>query len=200
MNKSEFWVSVASILLYATMGICSFCQYRKFKSLGQTKRVQWKLLFFGILSLSSIFELPLWVDCALTLGPDSCAVNDASYPVLLCLHFISLCGFAFCLGITTLLWSDIFTNNEDMPLFNFYAPDFGRKIFYITYSGYFSLQLAVMFAIIVWMNPHEPDIFLENNRMYAFYVCAEPAFMLIFACGCLFSGIRLQMYVLSVKL
>jgi hypothetical protein len=87
-----------------------------------------------------------------------------------------------------------------LPIIHFNTNDLGRKIFYVTFALYLCLQCVVVAAIIFGMNPRDPKNFLEENPVYLFYLCAEPVFILLFAFGCLISGIRLQKYVISVGL
>lgn len=199
--NDELWVSYFSVLFYGFLCAFSADQFVKFYHCSNgSKNAECRKLFFGVLSISAILDLPIWFLCISYMGPSTCVVENVMFPMFQCFHMLALCGYAFCLGITTMLWSDILTENDDKPLFDFRSLDRGRAFFYVCISLYFVNELVVILSIIFWMDPNDPNHFVEYNAVYRYTDFSEPPLICLFAFGCLFTGIRLQKYVVSVQL
>jgi hypothetical protein len=98
------------------------------------------------------------------------------------------------------MWSDILTEHEDRPIIDLRNPDGARKFLYLGLAVYLLLELAVVVSILGWMDPEDPNVFLGSNPIYSINNVFEPIIICVFAGGCLFTGVRLQSYVMSVKL
>lgn len=200
-SADELGVSTASIIMYGMLSALSIRQWLLLRRVPhRSKYVDCKRLFFATLGISALLDIPLWIDCIAYDGPDTCTLRCPSYLVFLSFHYIALCGYAFCLGITTVMWSDILTEHEDRPIIDLKYPDGARKFLYVGLAVYLSLELAFVVSIIGWMDPENPNAFLENNPVHSFNSAFEPLIICIFAGGCLLTGVRLQSYVMSVRL
>ena len=201
MMNSEMWVSFFSVILYGFIACFSADQFLKYHTnKACTKIRECRKLFFGILSISATLDLPVWFLCIGYLGPSTCVMETVAYKIFLCFHHLALCGYAFTLGITTILWSDILTDNEEKPILDFKNPSTDRKFFYGFFLLYFLNALTVILSICFWMDSNDPNHFLEYNQVYQFSDFTEPFLICCLAGGCLFTGVRLQKYVVSVRL
>jgi hypothetical protein len=199
--NDELWVSFFSVIFYGFVASFSADQYIKYYRFGNGSKISnCRRLFFGVLSVSALLDLPVWFLCIGYMGPSTCVMETVFFKVFQCFHMLALCGYAFCLGITTILWSDILTENEDKPIIDFKNPDIGRKLFYSFFLLYFLNEFTVILSICLWMDEKDPNKFLESNEVYQFSDFTEPFLICVLAGGCLFTGVRLQRYVLSVRL
>ena len=66
-----------------------------------------KRFFLGVLTLSSLADLPLYIVCVSKGGPDECEWKELSYYVTWFLQLISLSGFCLILVIPSVLWTDV---------------------------------------------------------------------------------------------
>ena len=199
--NDELWVSFCSLILYGFIACFSADQFISYYRFGNGSKISnCRKLFFGALSVSAVLDIPVWLLCIGYMGPSTCVMETVFYKLFQCFHMLALCGYAFCLGITTILWSDILTENEDKPILDFQTPDTRRKLFYGLFLLYLLNELTVIISIVVWMDPNDPNSFLESNEVYRFSDYSEPFLICLFAGGCLYTGLKLQQYVVSVRL
>lgn len=199
--NDELWVSFCSLLLYGFIACFSADQFIAHYRFGNgSKMSDCRKLFFGILSVSATLDIPVWLLCIGYMGPSTCVMESVFYKIFQCFHMLALCGYATCLGITTILWSDILTENEDKPIIDFKTPDTRRKFFYALFLLYFLNEFTVIISILLWMDPDDPNKFLEDNEVYLFSDFTEPILILVLAGACFYTGVKLQQYVVSVQL
>lgn len=205
MRTNALVVSIISIFMYSLLFYISVMQYLR-HSAGTANFVSRKYLtskraFFAVLAASSFTSLPLWLGCAIKNGPSMCQWNDVSFPIVWSLHLLSLVGYSFCLGVPTILWSDIL-HGRDHSFFSKYAGTFDstRIFFTVCLTAYLLVELLTIMSIILFMDVNDPSDFLNHNDFYKWVVSVEPFIILLFAGGCLFNGIALQIHVLNVRL
>lgn len=193
--------------MYAILFLASINQYAKHRKIDVQRRKghfnHCKLTFFAMLAISSAASLPLWVACVAYGGPDDCQWNGPGYAVCWSLHLIALTGFSCCVGIPTIMWSDI-VNGYDHKSFlkSFWGKniDSTRICFLIFAFCYIINELLTVVSMIVWMDPNDTEKYLEGNEVYGVGTFIEPIIICLFAGGCLIIGIRLQLYVRRVQL
>jgi len=103
-------VASLSICFYGSLCLISTFFYatytlRKFEKRGlydDSKR-----FFLGVLALSSVADLPLYIVCIVKGGPYQCEWKDISYYITWFLQLLSLSGFCLILVIPSVLWADV---------------------------------------------------------------------------------------------
>lgn len=199
--NDEMWVSFFSLIFYGFVASFSADHFITYYKFGNGSKISnCRRLFFGILSISAMLDIPVWLLCIGFEGPSTCVMETPFFKIFQCFHMLALCGYATCLGITTLLWSDILTDNEDKPIIDFKTPDNGRKFFYALFALYFFNELTVILSILLWMDTEDPNEFMESNDVYGVSAFTEPFLICLLAGSCLFTGVKLQQYVVSVRL
>ena len=204
---AEYWVAVISLLMYSILLIASVYQYVRHRGIDVSKARsnfnQCKLSFFAILAVSSAASIPLWLACVARAGPDDCQWNGPGYAFCWSLHLIALTGYSCCVGIPTIMWSDIVNGYNHKSFFKSFCDrniDSTRVCFLIFVVSYLLNELLTVVSMIIWMDPQDMSGYLEGNRLYSVGTFVEPLVICLFAGGCLVIGIRLQLYVRQVRL
>lgn len=158
-----------------------------------------KMLFFAVLALSAIFDTPFFIGCIYENGPTDCEWDNESFTVCWALHILALCGYAFCVGIPSVLWSDIIADKDGLLFFSKQRHTFIKTFFLCSIGCYVLLQVAGVIAILITFHSNDSSS-LNNNTFYGVSSIAEPIIMSMISGGCLWSGFRLQRYVYRAQL
>ncbi len=194
-------MSSVSVVLYSFVAVLALERFLKFHGVpNEMKSWIYKKYFFGVLFFSALADIPFWLTCLAYKGPSTCVVENSSFPIFLCFHFMALCGYAFCLGITVVLWSDVITDSEDKPFLHVARLDIGRNFYFTCFLLYCINEFCLIVSVMVYMDSGDPNGFIEKNDVYKITALFEPIIITLFAGGCLRTGIKLQRYVVSVKL
>mmetsp|Transcript_4006 Transcript_4006/g.6804 ORF Transcript_4006/g.6804 Transcript_4006/m.6804 type:complete len:563 (+) Transcript_4006:27-1715(+) len=109
-------IAISSLVLYICLLGASIYQIRVQKRLRDASSggsfVEFKLVFFTVLATSALFSLPLWVGCLLAGSPSTCEWHGPYYYTCWSFHLFALIGFSFCVGIPSIMWSDIINNTQ----------------------------------------------------------------------------------------
>jgi hypothetical protein len=212
-SQEKYIVPLASLTVvgYTVLALVSAWFYKKFARicdhnnqghLGRSnigKFDEAKSWFFLLLMLSSIADIPLYIGCIAKGGPHDCEWNGASYAVFWFLHLCAVCGYAYTIIIPCLLWSDMI-NRKDGKLFTSkYPPDRTKRFFQISLISYILLTICdlIFGGIYYQVSNHSEYLGTMFSMMCSLL---EPICICSIALGCLWCGIRLQMYVRQAKL
>jgi hypothetical protein len=200
----EFYlVAVVSLILYAALLGITIQQYYVISQRRVGKFNNFKLIFLVILGVSAALSLPLWGACVILGGPHDCQWESKTYLFCWSLHLLALVGYSTAIGIPTLMWSDI-VNGVDhhtsiLKSFSSSHIDSTRICFVTFVSSYALLELTSIISMAVDMSPHHMGSYYNHNPIYLLSILLEPFIICLFAGGCLLIGIRLQLYVRSVR-
>jgi hypothetical protein len=67
-------------------------------------------VFFLVLFFSAVLDIPIYIGCIGEGGPIDCEWDNYQYSLFLGLHFVSLCGYFYCLGVPLFLWAEVFAD------------------------------------------------------------------------------------------
>jgi hypothetical protein len=96
-------------------------------------------IFFFVLGVSALLDLPMYVGCIEQQGPTDCEWDNYQYSLFLGLHFVALCGYFYCLGVPLFLWAEVISNKEggvETVLSSFDT----KKFLYLSITCYTILQ------------------------------------------------------------
>ena len=100
------------------------------------------------------------------------------------------------------MWSDIVNGVDSQSLLKSFSTSHidSTRICFITFVAcYVVIELTTIISIAVTMSPNHMNDYFENNEIYRLSILLEPFVICFFAGGCLLIGIRLQLYVRSVR-
>lgn len=206
-DRNNFLTAIVGIVAYTTLFIR--CVYLYLKHLNQEgsrlyanfRRL--KLLFFALLATSALYSIPLWVECIILDAPNDCEWEGGSYAVCWGLHLLALVGFSGCIGIPTIMWSDIINGNNfvvsGQPLWMSYK-DPTRVGFVLFFSVYLLNEVVTILSMLISTSPQNIDKYFDESKIYRVSIIIEPFIISLFAGSCLIVGIRLQLHVLRVRL
>ena len=93
-----------------------------------------KILFFFVLTVSAVLDIPMYVGCIVNGGPTDCEWDGIGYPVLWCMHLISCTGYALSIILPAILWSDILESRDGRIFFSKYPVDPTKRFFQVRYG------------------------------------------------------------------
>jgi hypothetical protein len=200
-----------SIVFYGLLAITAVYYYRKFYII-QTKNPTTryyrsnvgkfddaKAWFFLILAICALSDIPLFVGCLAMDGPRDCEWNNPSYPVLWFLHIAAIWGYAYTIIIPCLLWSDMINKKDGKLFLSKFPADWTKRFFQLSFLAYFvATAINCIFAGIFYqVSDHN---YYNGTIFYNITELSEPILIFLIAVGCLWCGIRLQLYVRCAKL
>ena len=198
---SPILIATLSLVLYTYLLVTCFYHYCQYTSdsvdKGKGQFHNSKRAFFFILAISSALDLPAYVGCVIHNGPPNCQWNSVTYSFCWIFHLLALVGYAMSLGIPLFLWSDIY-HGRDGNLFRFSQySDFTKPFLHISIVCYFSVQLMTICALLFSSDLQNPDNF-HNHPLNVLAKVLDPILILLISAIWLFTGIRLQLYVVNV--
>jgi hypothetical protein len=90
-----------------------------------------KLLFFLVLAVSAMLDVPLYIGCIATGGPTDCEWDGLAYPILWCMHLIACTGYALSIILPAVLWSDILESKDGRIFLSKYPVDPTKRFFQV---------------------------------------------------------------------
>jgi hypothetical protein len=200
-------MALLSGVLYASLAITAGYYYWKLRqpsvnsdgkpataSVSRTQMTKSKLTFFSVLLISATFDVPLYIGCLAMQGPLDCEWNTVSYTLCWVLHLLALVGYAITMGIPLFLWSDIHYG-RDGNLFSRKYPDFSKLFLHLSIACYFILQ--IMTSLTVLITADNPSKY-KSSMVRKVASLAEPMVIFVIAAIWLWSGVRLQVYIVNV--
>jgi hypothetical protein len=209
-RKEALIIASLSIFFYSLVGCIAYYYYRKFSRLKNPNTLQAesligkydhaKKLFFGILMVSSFLELPGYIGCIATDGPDECVWHSPSKVIFWFFHLLSLCGYACCIVIPCVLWSDMINKKDGKLFFSSYRYDRVKRYFQALLVLYFLNTIVYILLSAAHYRMSDRMAYRNSNPAYGICALDETIIIVLIAVGCLFCGIRLQVYVHRAKL
>ncbi len=157
-----------------------------------------KIMFFMVLSISAMLDIPTFVGCLAVGSPRDCEWNGESYQAFWCFHLIALCGYAFVIVTPPILWSDIINQRDGKLWFSSHPADNTKRFFQFMLLLYFATQVMTLVEVILSFK--SASSFQDENFYYTVAVVMEACIIVSICIGCLTCGVRLQWYVRTVKL
>lgn len=213
MHEAET-VSAISIILYGLLSLTSLYYWfrlRKNRNIDITKiesvKAQYiiskqqfaresKSFFFFVLFLSSLFDIPFYVGCLTDGGPHhECVWGGAWHTVVWSFHLLALFGYTLCLGIPLFLWSDVLNGRDGRIWKSAHSADATKKFLRASVFLYLLLEIASIVSLLL----NGSDEYFGSNTYRHIFMVAEPALISCISIVWLSMGIRLQLYVRSVK-
>ena len=159
-----------------------------------------KVVFFVVLCISAILDIPLFVGCIVQGGPTDCEWNSPSYIVFWLFHLVATCGYIYAIITPPILWSDII-QQRDGNLWNSAYPADSTKIFFrVVYVLFCLNEFITLVGSTMYQNPDNQAAYTKSNSLGAITDCFTPVITTVVTVGCLWSGIVLQRHVVSVGL
>jgi len=159
-----------------------------------------KFLFFLILGISAVLDLPTFIACASLGGPNQCEWDDVSYAFCWGCHLVALLGYVWAVITPSLLWSDI-TQTKDGMFWNSASPlDYVKVYFRITYVVFCCIILSNIIGLCLFFNASNESKYTDSNAIAVLNNILTPVLLLFVVGGCAGCGRRLVRYVVNVKL
>ena len=202
-------ITIVNFFLYLSVTVVSGYFFFKFRAEVEKKKSlpytdmfgrfdRPKMVFFLVLCISSIMDTPLNLSCIILGSPRDCEWNGLSYPFLWSLHLMSLNGYAYTVMTPLILWSDIINNKDGKLFFSTYPVDCTKRFFQCLMLLYFISTALILIWLIIFF-----DINNESNFglsiFAAFNDCFESFIICLITSGCLWCGLRLQLYIIDVQ-
>eukprot|EP01040_Poterioochromonas_malhamensis_P004372 gene4372-4686_t len=207
LRNEALIVASLSIFFYGLLFCVSFYYYRKFfliervksNSSSVGKYDQAKKTFFSCLMISSFLELPTYFSCLARDGPTDCEWQAPDQVIFWFFHLLALCGYACCIVIPCVLWSDMINKKDGKLFFSSFPYDLTKRYFQIVILLYFLTCTIEIFVTLAFWDSNN-YIYYQETPTYAASAVTECTLILLISCGCLYCGIRLEMYVHDAKL
>ena len=205
VRTANFVAAFISIFLYLSLTITCYYFANKFwdrenNTLRGGRYAMPKFVFFVVLGISSLFELPSFIGCVSHGGPSSCVWNDSSYAFAWCCHLIATCGYSFAIITPSILWSDI-VQQKDGNFFNSISPLDSIKIFFRTsFILYCAVILMMIIGVCMYSKSSNEAQYSNSNAVGAIGNCLTPTLLFVITLGCVWSGRSLQSYIRNVQL
>ena len=156
-----------------------------------------KMIFFLVVFLSSILDIPLNLSCIILGSPRDCEWNGLSYPFVWSFHLLSLNGYAYTVIIPLIMWSDIINGKDGKLFFSRFPVDTTKRFFQCLLLLYFFSTILIFVQLIIYYDSENESAF-GGSDVTSSTDCVEPLLIVLIAAGCLWCGVRLQMHVINV--
>ncbi len=210
LRNEALIIASCSIFLYGLVFCIALYYYIKFVKLEEKSLVNANLthysrydyskkLFFGILAISSLLEIPTYFGCLANNGPTDCEWRAFDEVLFWFFHLFALCGYACCIVIPCVMWSDMINKNDGKLFLSKFPYDPIKQYFRLLIVLYFvNAIIDIIMTLIYWRQSNR----LNYREAPTYSVCAllECIFIVFLSTGCLYCGIRLECYVHGAKL
>lgn len=204
-RQNSFITACISIPLYLSLAITAFYYAFKFWAVvkGNVEGGLYgtpKFVFFVVLGISAVLDLPTFLTCAGKGGPNECIWDHSTYAIVWCFHLIATCGYLYCVITPSILWSDII-QLKDGNFWNSASPLDGTKIFFrVSYVLYCCVIFTDVLGVILYSKSSNEAQYSNSNAVGAINNCLMPIMLVVITFGCFWSGLRLRQYVMNVQL
>eukprot|EP01039_Chlorochromonas_danica_P011668 gene11669-13081_t len=205
-------LAVISLLLYCSLAGVSAFYFFKFRAITLEnphsssyyrtigKYDEPKVLFFLVLTIAAILDIPMYTGCLIHGGPVDCEWNTPTYPVFWVFHLLAVCGYAFSITIPCVMWSDMINRKDGKLFFSAFTYDSTKRFFQVCIVFYLINTVVDLLAVIIAFRVSDHAHFQDRNIVDAVCTLIEPMLIFLIACGCLWCGVRLQSHVVQAKL
>jgi hypothetical protein len=198
-------LAYASVFLYLALALTclyfalTFVDF-KTRELRGGRYATPKFVFFVVLFLSAVLDIPLFIGCIVQEGPHDCEWNSSSYVVFWLFHLISTCGYTYAIITPPILWSDIIQQKDGNLWNSAYPADSTKWFFRIAYVAFCVTTFVTVLGAVVYQDPNHQADYTKSNPVGAIAQVLTPLVTTTVTVGCLWSGITLQRHVVSVGL
>jgi hypothetical protein len=206
-HDASFVVAWVSIVLYGSLSAVCLRQASTFRRVlrGELEGGQYakaKFIFFLVMGVSALFELPVYIGCVSKGGPNSCYWDeDGTHNLAWCFHLVATCGFLYCIISTSILWSDIIQQKDGSVFFSMSSLDETKIFFRGAWLVYCLFVLVTMIAVMVnECTHHASEAHGHTHEIGAVAYCVWPIMLVLVTGGCFVSGTRLQQHVLQTQM
>ncbi len=210
MPQTDIAIAIVSILLYSLLAAVSAYYFLKFRHILKMKSSmphcdfgrydEPKILFFLVLCISATLDIPMYVGCLAEGGPKDCEWDSVTYPIFWSMHLLALCGYLFSIVTPPVLWSDIINQKDGKLWFSKYPMDGTKWFFQISLFLFWFLMVMTVVLVILFYRVNDHNKFTKSNVRNAISSILEPTLTFMISAGCLYCGLRLQLYVMKVRL
>lgn len=206
VEQGNFASAFISLFLYLSL-TCT-CVYfankfwdRETQTMRGGRYAMPKFIFFVVLGVSAMFDLPSFFGCLIHGGPSGCVWDDGSYQFCWACHLVASCGYAFAIITPSILWSDI-VQQKDGNFINSSSPLDAVKIFFrVAFFLYCSVIAVTIIGAIIYSKASDESSYSSSNDVgNLFGNLLTPITLFVITLGCVWSGKRLQNYVRNVQL
>lgn len=159
-----------------------------------------KFVFFVVLCISAILDIPLFIGCIVQGGPTDCEWNSPSYVVFWLFHLMATCGYVYAIITPAILWSDIIQHKDGNLWNSAYPLDSTKWFFRVTFVLFCLNEMTTVIGSTMYQDPNNQADYTKSNDVGAISDCFTPIITTVVTVGCLWSGITLQRHVMSVGL
>ena len=206
-SKTAIVIASISIVLYITLScVCAYYASKFWAVLqGRVKGglyAQAKFVFFVVLGISSVLELPAFIGCCISEGQYECVWDeDGTHNFAWACHWIASCGFMYSVMSTAILWSDVL-QQKDGNFFNTAHPlDKMKFRFRIAIVAYFLLVVGTLLVVFILEGAEAHSSSHDHSHgIGAVSYCLVPAILVVITTGCFGAGQRLQAHVISAQI
>jgi len=205
MAQTEEVLASISICLYSLLALlCGYCgvQFWDFREnkLIEGRYIAPKFQFFVILFVSAMLDIPLYVGCLSKHGAKECMWNDEFYIASQQLHLVATCGYLYAIIIPAVLWSDVIHLKDGYFWNSSYLIDSTKLFFRVMFVLFCLNELTSIIGSIIFQRPSDTDAYTGSHSFGEISQLISPILLSLITIGCLWSGIRLQRYVINVQL
>jgi hypothetical protein len=203
-ERNTLIIASISLILFIFLSLLSLYHAIEFwdfrlNKLKEVKYASPRFVFFVVLGISAALELPRYIGCINLKGPYFCywVGYNHSFDITYEFHLVALCGYTYSIITTSILWSDTVQGKDGKFWFSSSPLDFTKIFFRVAYVLYCftNAVMIIMNANYIFQNDDETD---DGYSSMSYFV--SPIFLFLIATGCFCTGIRLQLYVIQVKL
>ncbi len=197
-------LALVSIFLYASLAITClyfalcFYDYKVGELVGGRYSAP-KFAFFSVLCVSAVLDIPLFVGCIAENGPGECEWGTASFWVFWLFHVIATCGYIYAIITPAVLWSDIIHQKDGNFWNSAYPVDSTKLFFRVAFVLFCVNEFVTVVGSIIYQDSSDPQGF-NDSIVGSITDCVTTVMTTVITFGCLWSGIELQRYVVSVGL
>uniref|UniRef100_A0A7S3HJ51 Transmembrane protein n=1 Tax=Spumella elongata TaxID=89044 RepID=A0A7S3HJ51_9STRA len=197
-------LALVSIFLYASLAITClyfalcFYDYKAGELVGGRYSAP-KFAFFSVLCVSAVLDIPLFVGCIAENGPSECEWGTASFWVFWLFHVIATCGYIYAIITPAVLWSDIIHQKDGNFWNSAYPVDSTKLFFRVAFVLFCVNEFVTVVGSVIYQDSSDPQGF-NDSIVGSITDCVTTVMTTVITFGCLWSGIELQRYVVSVGL
>lgn len=205
LKNETIAVATISIVLYGSLLVVALFYYYKFvnhekddvraayTNIGKYDHA--KKLFFGLLAISTALEIPNYLDCLARGGAVDCEWKGADHLIFWFFHLFALCGYAYCVIIPCVLWSDMINKKDGRLFFSVFVYDGIKRYFQVLLLLYLINSMIYMLLSLAYYDRSDSGRYFRDAPMYQVLALSESILIILISIGCLYCGIQLERHV-----
>lgn len=204
-EKNTLIIASISLILFLFLSLLSLYHAVEFwdfrlNKLKEVKYASPRFVFFIVLGISAVLEIPRYIGCINLNGPYFCnwVEYNHSFDITYEFHLVALCGYSYSIITTSILWSDTVQGKDGKFWFSSSPLDFTKIFFRVAYILYCLTNIIMIIMNAYYIFQNDDDETDDGYTGISYFL--SPMLLLCIATGCFCTGIRLQLYVIQVKL